>query len=54
VHGNRRHSRQRPELGGRSSFAQLLAKIDRVTALLRFDDEALMATVEISRRQAKE
>jgi hypothetical protein len=54
VHGNRRHSRQRPELGGHSSFAQLLAKIDRVTALLRFDDEALMATVEISRRQAKE
>jgi hypothetical protein len=54
VHGNRRHSRQRPELGGRSSFAQLLSKIDRVTALLRFDDEALMATVEISRRQAKE
>ena len=32
VHGNRRHSRQRPELGGRSSFAQLLAKIDRVNA----------------------
>jgi hypothetical protein len=51
VHGNRRHSRQQPELGGQSSFAQLLAKFDRVTAVLRFEEEALMATVEISRKR---
>ena len=51
VHGNRQRSRQRPELGGRSSFAQLLSKIDQVTAMLRFEDEALMATVEIARRR---
>jgi hypothetical protein len=54
VHGNRRHSRQQPELGGKSSFAQLLAKFDRVTAVLRFEEEALMATVEISRKREED
>lgn len=51
VHGNRQRSRQRPELGGRSSFAQLLGKIEEVSAVLRFEDDALLTTVEIVRRK---
>ncbi len=49
VHGNRADSKQNPGLDEHSSFARFLANLDEVMATLRFDDEALFATVEIVR-----
>jgi hypothetical protein len=54
VHGNRQLSKQQPEKDDRSSFARLVEKIDQITAVLRFQDEALMATVEIARKKGKD
>jgi hypothetical protein len=50
VHGNREHSTQNPRLDKRSSFAQFFESIDEVNVSLRFQDEALMTTVEIRRQ----
>jgi hypothetical protein len=49
VHGNREHARQNPRLDRKSSFAQFIEGLDEVTAALRFEDEALLTTVEIVR-----
>ncbi len=54
VHGNRQDARQDVRLGRRSSFARFLAGLDEVVARLRFQDEALFATVEIARRAKAE
>lgn len=51
VHGNREHSRQNPRLDQQSSFAQFFDSIDQVNVSLRFQDEALMTTVEIRREE---
>jgi hypothetical protein len=49
VHGNRGDSRQNSGLDEKSSFARFLSSLDEVVATLRFDNEALIATVEIVR-----
>ena len=50
IHGDRQHSRQDLRLAERSSFASFVKSLDEVVLRLRFQDEALMATVEIARR----
>jgi hypothetical protein len=50
VHGNRQHSRQETRLDRRSSFAEFLQNLDEVVAALRFQEDALMATIQIVRR----
>jgi len=49
VHGNREHSRQNPRLDRESSFSQFIESLDEITAALRFQEDALIATVEIVR-----
>jgi len=49
VHGNRERSRQHPRLDRKSSFAQFIEGLDEILASLRFQDDALIATVEIVR-----
>ena len=53
VHGNRADSRQNLALDEKSSFARFLSTLDDLVATLRFDDEALIATVEIVRHEKK-
>jgi hypothetical protein len=53
VHGNRADSRQNLAVDETSSFARFLSGLDKLTATLRFDDDALIATVEIVRHKAK-
>lgn len=50
VHGNRERSRRSPHPERPSSFAEFIEDIDEVTAALRFEDRAVVATVEIVRR----
>jgi hypothetical protein len=50
VHGNRQHSRQETRLDRRSSFAEFLQSLDEVVAALRFQEDALIATIQIVRR----
>jgi hypothetical protein len=50
VHGNRQQSRQLPGLDRKSSFATFMESIDEITARLRFQEGALITTVEIARR----
>ncbi len=49
VHGNRQDSRQHPLADKRPSFAQFIESLDEVVAALRFQDDALIATVDIVR-----
>lgn len=53
VHGNRQESRQNPRLDQRSSFREFIDSIDEIVARLRFQEEALISTVEIARKAAK-
>ena len=46
---HREHSRQNPRLDRQSSFAQFIGSLDQLTTALRFEDDALIATVEIHR-----
>jgi len=50
VHGNRQDSRQNALLNQKSSFAEFLESLDDIVVRFRFQDEALMSTVEIGRR----
>jgi hypothetical protein len=50
VHGNRQESRQNPRLDRRSSFAEFINNLDQVLVRLRFQEEALITTVEIVRQ----
>jgi hypothetical protein len=52
IHGNRQHSRQDLGPQPRSSFARFLESLDEVVAALRFEEEALITTVEIARSGA--
>ncbi len=47
THGNRQDSRQNPGKNRKSSFANFLESFQEVTATLRFDDDSLIATIEI-------
>ncbi len=49
VHGNREHSHQNSRLDKNSSFSKFIESLDTITASLVFQDDALMATVEIER-----
>jgi hypothetical protein len=49
VHGNREQSQQNPHLDRKSSFAQFIDSIEEIVASLRFQEEALIATVKIAR-----
>jgi hypothetical protein len=49
VHGNREQSRQNPRLDRKSSFAEFMEGLEEIVATLRFQDDALLATVEIVR-----
>ncbi|MGA2255901.1 MAG: hypothetical protein ABSG53_14740, partial [Thermoguttaceae bacterium] len=49
VHGNREHSRQNPRPDRKASFARFIENLDEITASLRFQDDALLTTVEIVR-----
>jgi hypothetical protein len=51
VHGNRQQSRQHAGPDGKSSFTTFMEDIDEVVASLRFQEGALITTVEIARRQ---
>ncbi len=53
VHGNRRQSRQNPRLDRSSSFAQFIESLDEIVASLRFQDDALITTIEIARSAKK-
>jgi hypothetical protein len=50
IHGNRQQSRQLPGLERKSSFAAFLESIDEISARLRFQERALITTVEIARK----
>jgi len=49
VHGNREQARQNPRLDRKSSFAEFMEGLEEIVATLRFQDDALLATVEIAR-----
>jgi hypothetical protein len=49
VHGNRQFSRQIPTEGRPTAFTRFIDSLDEVVARLRFQDDALIATVEIAR-----
>ena len=49
VHGNREHSRQHPRPDRRSSFDRFIESLDEVVARLRYQEDALIATLEIAR-----
>lgn len=49
VHGSREASRQNATLNPDSSFATFIESIHEVTAAFRFEDEAMIATVDIDR-----
>jgi hypothetical protein len=51
VHGDRKDSRQELQPGQKSSFTEFLERFQEVVARLRFDGDALYATVEIVRPQ---
>jgi hypothetical protein len=50
VYGNRQHPQQNATLSERASFARLLERLEEITATLRFEEEWLIATVEIARQ----
>ena len=50
VYGNRQHATQNLALGENSSFTKFVDSIDRITAALRFTDEAMFTTVVIERQ----
>jgi len=54
VHGNREHSRQHPRLDRKSSFAEFVESLDEIVASLRFQDDALIATLEIARSEPQQ
>lgn len=49
VYGNRQNARQPLAVDDRTAFAELLASIDEIVAALRFTDDGLIGTVEITR-----
>ncbi len=54
VHGNREQSCQHPRDDVEPSFTRFVESIDEIVASLRFEDDALIATVEIVRNEKAE
>ncbi len=54
VHGNREQSRQHPRPDLKPSFTEFVESLDEIVASLRFQDDALLATLEIARSQTKQ
>ena len=52
-HGNRESSHQNAALNPDSSFARFIGSVNEVVAALRFEDDALIATIEIDREQGE-
>ncbi len=50
VHGNREHSKLYLDPDRQSSFKEFMSNLDEIVAYLRFQDEALIATLEIARK----
>jgi hypothetical protein len=50
VHGNREQSHQNPRPDRQASFARFIENLDEISASLRFQDDALLTTVEIVRK----
>ena len=50
VHGNREQSHQNPRPDRQASFARFIEILDEISASLRFQDDALLTTVEIVRK----
>jgi hypothetical protein len=53
VHGNREQSRQHPRADRKPSFTEFVESLDEIVASLRFQDDALLATLEIARSEGK-
>ena len=53
MHGNREQSRQSPHPDRKASFARFIENLDELTVSLRFQDDALLTTVEIARSAGK-
>ena len=51
VHGNREHSQQNPVLNPDSTFARFIESLDEIVVSLRFEDDALISTLEIQREE---
>ena len=51
VHGNRERSRQNPRLDSKSAFSQFIESQNEIIASLRFEPDAIIATVEIQRAE---
>ena len=51
VHGNRESSRQNPTLNPDSASARFIESIDQVVAFLRYEEDAMIATIEIDRNE---
>jgi hypothetical protein len=51
VHGNREQSHQNPRPDRQASFARFIENLDEVSASLKFQDDALLTTVEIVRKK---
>lgn len=49
LHGNRRHARQALGVQPHTSFARFLGSLNEVVAYLKFHDDGMLATIEISR-----
>lgn len=49
VHGNREQSRQNPRPDRDSSFSQFIESFEEIIATIRFEDDAMIATVQIVR-----
>lgn len=52
VHGNRESSRQNPTLNPNSSSAKFIESINQVVAYLRYEKDAMIATVVIDRNES--
>ncbi len=50
IFGNRQHPKQNSTLSPKSSFARFLDRLEEITATLRFEEDGLIATVEIARK----
>ncbi|MBV9124436.1 MAG: hypothetical protein JO112_13835 [Planctomycetes bacterium] len=51
IHGNRKHSRQNPATNPQSCFSRIVEKLDEIVLTLRFQEDALITTVEIARTE---
>lgn len=54
VHGNRREARQLEEGGRSASFDALIESIEEIVLTLRFEEDAMIATLEVERGKADE